>query len=39
MGRFNTSVPNISEEHYTIERTDLITKSIELVESKRYFTI
>jgi len=36
---FNTSGPNISEEHYTIERTDLIKKGIQLVESKRYFTI
>jgi len=39
MKRFNTSGPNIPEEHYTIERTDLIKKGIELVESKRYFTI
>jgi len=36
---FNTSGPNIAEEHYTIERTDLITKGLELVETKRYFTI
>jgi len=39
MKRFNTSGPNIPEEHYTIERTNLIKKGIELVESKRYFTI
>jgi len=39
MRRFNTSGPNIQEEHYTIQRTDLITQGIELVESKRYFTI
>ncbi len=39
MRRFNTSGPNISEEHYTIERTNLISKGIDLVESKRYFTI
>jgi len=39
MKRFNTSGPNIPEDHYTIERTDLIKKGIELVESKRYFTI
>jgi len=39
MRRFNTSGPNISEEHYTIERVNLIKKGIELVESKRYFTI
>jgi len=29
MKRFNTSGPNIPEEHYTIERTDLIKKGIE----------
>ena len=39
MRRFNTSGPNIREEHYTIERTDLIRKGMELVEGKRYFTI
>jgi len=39
MKRFNTSGPNIVEEHYTIQRKDLINKGIELVESKRYFTI
>ena len=39
MRYFNTSGPNIAKEHYTIERTNLISKGIELVESKRYFTI
>jgi len=39
MKRFNTSGPNIPEDHYTIVRTDLIKKGIELVERKRYFTI
>ena len=39
MRRFNTSGPNILREHYTIERTNLIKQGIELVESKRYFTI
>ncbi len=39
MRRFNTSGPNIAEEHYTIERTNLIKIGIELVESSRYFTI
>ena len=39
MKKFNTSGPNIAEEHYTILRTDLIKKGIELVETKRYFTI
>ncbi len=36
---FNTSGPNIQEEHYTIERTNLIDKGLQLVENKRYFTI
>jgi len=36
---FNTSGPNFADEHYTIQRTNLITKGIELVETKRYFTI
>jgi hypothetical protein len=39
MRRFNTSGPNIAKEHYTIERTNLILTGMELVESKRYFTI
>ena len=39
MRTFNTSGPNIAEEHYTIERTNLINKGIDLVENKRYFTI
>ncbi len=39
MKYFNTSGPNIPEEHYTIQRTGLIKKGIELVERKRYFTI
>ena len=36
---FNTSGPNFADEHYTIQRTNLVTKGIELVETKRYFTI
>ena len=36
---FNTSGPNIAEQHYTIERTGLINKGIKLVEKERYFTI
>lgn len=39
MRRFNTSGPNIAKEHYTIKRTNLIKKGIELVETNRYFTI
>ena len=39
MRRFNTSGPNITHQHYTIERTNLIKQGIELVESNRYFTI
>ncbi|MCB0848118.1 MAG: ATP-binding protein, partial [Bacteroidetes bacterium] len=36
---FNTSGPNIPEEHYTLMRPDLIAKGKEMVEQKRYFTI
>ena len=39
MRKFNTSGPNIVEQHYTIERTDLINKGLELVKDERYFTI
>ena len=39
MRYFNTSGPNIPEEHYTIRRHDLIAKGIQFVERKRYFTI
>jgi hypothetical protein len=39
MRYFNTSGPNITKEHYTIERTNLIKKGLELVGGKRYFTI
>lgn len=36
---FNTSGPNIPEEHYTLPRESLINKGIQLVQNKRYFTI
>ena len=39
MRKFNTSGPNIISKHYTIERTELINKGIELVKDERYFTI
>ncbi len=39
MRKFNTSGPNISKKHYTIQRTNLVQKGIELVEDDRYFTI
>ncbi len=39
MKQFNTSGPNIPKKHYTIQRTNLIEKGIELVEDDRYFTI
>ncbi len=39
MKYFNTSGPNIPDEHYTIQRTKLIKKGVELVKRKRYFTI
>jgi len=39
MRKFNTSGPNIPDKHYTIQRTNLIKKGIELVNDERYFTI
>jgi len=39
MREFNTSGPNIPSQHYTIERTNLIEKGINLVKKERYFTI
>jgi len=39
MREFNTSGPNIPSRHYTIERTNLIEKGINLVKNERYFTI
>ena len=39
MKTFNTSGPNILEEHYTIKRQNIINKGIDLVSRKRYFTI
>ncbi len=34
MKEFNTSEPNIAEQHYTIEKTELIYKGIKLVEKE-----
>ena len=39
MRQFNTSGPNIPEEHYTLQRLEWIEKGKELVYQKRYFTI
>ncbi|MBI4649002.1 MAG: ATP-binding protein [Bacteroidia bacterium] len=39
MRTFNTSGPNIPEEHYTLQRESLIEKGFDLVRRKRYFTI
>ncbi|MEN8122924.1 MAG: ATP-binding protein [Bacteroidota bacterium] len=39
MKEFNTSGPNIPEQHYTILRKNLIEKGIDLVQKERYFTI
>lgn len=36
---FNTSGPNIPEEHYTLGRQKLIDTGIEMVKNRRYFTI
>ena len=39
MRRFNTSGPNILEQHYTLPRLHLIEEGKELVHNARYFTI
>jgi len=36
---FNTSGPNIIEQHYTLLREDLVKKGLDLVHDLRYFTI
>jgi hypothetical protein len=36
---FNTSGPNILDEHYTLTREKLIQRGLELAKRKRYFTI
>ena len=36
---FNTSGPNIPDEHYTLTRENLIQKGKDLVNKRRYFTI
>jgi hypothetical protein len=39
MRYFNTSGPNIIEQHYTLIRTDLIIEGMHKVRNDRYFTI
>lgn len=39
MRYFNTSGPNIPEQHYTLRRPDLIAQGLDLVQKDRYFTI
>jgi AAA-like domain len=39
MRSFNTSGPNLPAEHYTLERSALIEKGVDLIQKKRYFTI
>jgi predicted AAA+ superfamily ATPase len=39
MRTFNTSGPNIIEQHYTLPRLDLIERGKKMVYSDRYFTI
>jgi hypothetical protein len=39
MRTFNTSGPNIIEQHYTLPRLDLIERGKNMVYSDRYFTI
>lgn len=36
---FNTSGPNISEQHYTLPRKALVAQGLDLVRRERYFTI
>jgi len=36
---FNTSGPNIPDEHYTLKRDNLVKNGLSLVEKRRYFTI
>jgi AAA-like domain len=37
--KFNSSGPNIPEQHYTINRTTLMAEGCELVKESRYFTL
>jgi AAA-like domain len=39
MKSFNTSGPNIPQEHYTVKRQTLIEQGLNLVRRNRYFTI
>jgi AAA-like domain len=39
MRYFNTSGPNITEDHYTLPRTDLVQIGKKMVYDNRYFTI
>jgi hypothetical protein len=39
MRRFNTSGPNIIEEHYTLMRPELIENGLNKIHQSRYFTI
>ncbi|HLP44894.1 MAG TPA: hypothetical protein VK469_03060 [Candidatus Kapabacteria bacterium] len=36
---FNTSGPNLPQEHYTLDREKLIEKGLDLVKKRQYFTI
>lgn len=36
---FNTSDPNLPDEHYTLQREALVKQGIQLVNNNRYFTI
>jgi len=39
MRQFNTSGPNMPEQHYTLFRPELMKKGMELVKASQYFTI
>ncbi|MCB0842532.1 MAG: AAA-like domain-containing protein, partial [Bacteroidetes bacterium] len=36
---FNTSGPNIPDQHYTLLRSNLVKKGVDMVDRNRYFTI
>ncbi|MFN0203600.1 MAG: hypothetical protein ACKVTZ_18890 [Bacteroidia bacterium] len=39
MKSFNTSGPNLLDEHYTISRSNYLQQGVDLVLQRRYFTI
>jgi hypothetical protein len=39
MRSFNTSGPNITAQHYTLERSVLVERGLDLIRQSRYYTI